>query len=115
VLVSTNLSTWTPLTQLTPTTTSEVVIDPSASGTRFYRLHELTQGIIYFDQPTASAGKLKLVLHSPPALRFAIQVSTNFSTWATLDSVTNTIGSVSYTNTIASNIPYRFYRAKLLF
>ena len=57
----------------------------------------------------------ELVLRSPPDLRFDIQTSTNLTDWSQLMAVTNVSGSFAFTNSLITNVPRVFYRAKLLF
>jgi Leucine-rich repeat (LRR) protein len=116
VQVSTNLVNWTQLILVTPTNTATPIFDNAAgNGTRFYRLHDLSLGLIYFDKPTLGSGSIRLVLHSPTNLPFRILTSTNLKDWSSLATVTNTLGTVQFTNNLSSNIPRRFYRAQLAF
>jgi len=115
VQVSSNLVNWTQLTLITPTNTATLIFDNTAgNGTRFYRLHDLSLGLIYFDTPTLSPGSIRLVLHSPTNLPFRILASTNLKDWTSLATVTNTLGTVQFTNSLSSN-SRRFYRAQLAF
>jgi hypothetical protein len=112
VQVSTNLVDWTRLTLITPTNTATPVIDGGAgSGTRFYRLRDLS--LIWFERPTSPAGSIRLVLHSPPNLRLLLLASTNLTDWTTLATVTNTLGTIQITNSLTTNFPRRFYRAQV--
>jgi Leucine-rich repeat (LRR) protein len=116
VQVSTNLINWTQLILITPTNTATLIFDNAAgNGTRFYRLHDLSLGAIYFDQPTLGSGSIRLVLHSPTNLPFRILTSTNLKDWTSLATVTNTLGTVQFTNSLSSNSFCRFYRAQLAF
>ena len=114
--VSSNLVAWTQAGIVAPTNGSMVVIDNGAgSGARYYRLHQLSPGGIIFDPPIVISNKVKLVLRSPPDLRFDIQTSTNLTDWSQLMAVTNVSGSFAFTNSLITNVPRVFYRAKLLF
>jgi Leucine-rich repeat (LRR) protein len=114
--VSSNLLTWSRLAVVTPTNSAYLFLDTSAiAGPRFYRLHELPLGSIFFDRPSLPANSIKLVLHSPPDLRFNIQISTNLSDWNSLLTLTNVSGTVTFTNSLVTNNPRLFFRAKLLF
>ena len=116
VQVSTNLVNWTQLILITPTNTATLIFDNAAgNGTRFYRLHDLSLGLIYFDKPTLGPGSIRLVLHSPTNLPFRILTSTNLKDWTSLATITNTFGTVQITNSLSANFPRRFYRAQLAF
>jgi Leucine-rich repeat (LRR) protein len=115
VQVSTNLVNWTQLILITPTNTATLIFDNAAgNGTRFYRLHELSLGLIYFDKPILGPGTIRLVFHSPTNLPFRILASTNLKDWSSLATITNTAGVVQFTNSLSSN-SHRFYRAQLAF
>jgi len=120
VQASTDLSSWTPLRPLAPVlqagTNALPYIDTNAvPPARFYRLHQLPFGSVLLDPPTKLGnGSLKLVLHAPPNLLFQMQASTNLVNWSPLAVLTNTLGTVSYTDQLASNRQARFYRVQLL-
>src|SRR5207302_527336 len=91
--VSSNLLTWTRASVISPTNSATIIMDSAASpGPRFYRLHELPLSSIFFDRPTITSNSIRLVLHSPPALRFDIQTSTNLKQWTSILSLTNISG-----------------------
>jgi len=116
IQVSTNLVNWNRLLLITPTNTATPVFDNAAgNGTRFYRLHDLSVGLIYFDKPILGPGSIRLVLHSPTNLSFRLLASTNLQDWTSLATLTNTLGTVQFTNSLSSNFPRRFYRAQLAF
>jgi hypothetical protein len=116
VQVSTNLVNWSQLILITPTNTATPVFDNAAgNGTRFYRLHDLSLGAIYFENPILGPGSIRLVLHSPTNLPFRILTSTNLIDWTSLATVTNTLGTVQFTNSLSLNSSSRFYRAQLGF
>ncbi len=116
VQVSTNLVNWTQLILITPTNTATPLFDnTAASSTRFYRLRDLSLGLIYFDTPTLAPGSIRLVLHSPVNLSFRLLTSTNLKDWTSLATLTNTFGTVQFTNSLFSNPSRRFYRAQLAF
>jgi hypothetical protein len=116
VQVSSNLVNWTQLILITPTNTATPVFDnAAANATRFYRLHDLSLGLIYFDKPVLSPGSIRLVLHSPANLPFRVLASTNLHDWTSLATITNILGTVQFTNSLSSNTPSRFYRAQLAF
>ena len=113
---STNLLNWNQLLLITPTNTATPVFDNAAgNGTRFYRLHDLSVGLIYFEKPILSPGAIRLVLHSPTNLPFRLLASTNLQDWTSLATVTNTVGTVEFTNSLSANFPRRFYRAQLAY
>jgi hypothetical protein len=113
VQVSTNLLNWTPLILVTPTNTSYLIIDSNTTGTRYYRLHEISLGMIWFEQPLAQGSSLLLVLHSPTNLTLQLQASSNLVDWVAVTTITN-MGLVRFTNSLITNSPRGFYRAKLL-
>jgi hypothetical protein len=116
IQVSTNLVNWNQLLLITPTNTATPVFDNAAgNATRFYRLHDLSLGLIYFERPVLSPGSIRLVLHSPTNLPLRLLASTNLHDWTSLATVTNTLGTVQFTNSLSSNFPRRFYRAQLAF
>jgi hypothetical protein len=115
VLVSTNLTSWTPLDVFTATNTTMQLIDTNVvSGSRFYRLKEVPTTSFWLETPKWLASIVQLVLHGPAGRRFQVQASTNLSKWSGLAFVTNTSGTASYRDTLASNWPARYYRAALL-
>ena len=112
VQVSTNLVDWTRLILITPTNSSTPVFDNVAgNGTRFYRLHDLS--LIYFETPIFAPGSIHLVLHSPSNLPFLVLTSTNLKDWTSVATITNTLGTVQFTDSLSSSISRRFYRAQL--
>jgi hypothetical protein len=114
VQFSTNLINWSRLILITPTSPSTSIFDNAAgNGTRFYRLHDLSLGSFYFETPTLMPGAIRLTLHSPPSLSFLVQTSTNLKDWVSLTSVTNTLGTVQFTNSLSLSNSRRFYRAQL--
>jgi hypothetical protein len=114
IQVSTNLVNWNRLLLITPTNTATPVFDNAAgSGTRFYRLHDLSVGLIYFEKPILTSNSIRLVLHSPTNLPFFLLSSTNLKDWTPLATITNTLGTVQFTNSLSSSSSRRFYRAQL--
>jgi len=112
---STNLMHWFPLTLVTATNTSIPYLDVAAhSLTRFYRLYELPAGWVWLDQPKLVDNEIHLVLRSQPGLKLEMQASTDLVGWSGLAAFTNTLGTVTYTNTLDANLPARYFRALVL-
>ena len=63
--------------------------------------------------PETTNGVFGFILSGDPGFNYAIEASTNFSTWTNLAVLTNAIGQVPFSDT---NIPYLFraYRARLI-
>ncbi len=59
-----------------------------------------------------SNGQLQLTLTSVTGIALSIETSTNLMDWLTLAALTNTTGSVQFTNTINTNDAARFYRSQ---
>jgi hypothetical protein len=113
VQISTNFVNWSRLNLVTPTSPTMLLNDTNAaSGTRFYRLHDL-QSSIWFEQPAMTNGAFQIVLHSSPALQFQIQTSSNLSSWGALTNVTNVSGMMKFSDPSPMLNNRRFYRAKL--
>ncbi|HTQ41098.1 MAG TPA: immunoglobulin domain-containing protein [Pirellulales bacterium] len=62
-------------------------------------------------QMTASG--FKLLLSGPPGSNYIIQASTDLKNWTSISTNAAPTGSVSYTDTAAINLPFRYYRAKM--
>jgi Leucine-rich repeat (LRR) protein len=109
---STNLANWSSLKLVQTNSFTMAFTDTTATpASRFYRLMEFP---ILLDSPARLAGgAVQLRLHSPAGHRFELQATTNFTAWSTLGMVTNTLGTVSFTDTTATNLTRRFYRAAL--
>jgi hypothetical protein len=114
VQVSSNLVNWTQLLLITPTNTATPVFDFNVKGTRFYRLREITFGTIWFEQPDASPGAVRLALHSPQNVKLQLQASSDLLSWFILTNLTNTAGTTRYTNVLTTTNSRRFYRARLI-
>ena len=112
---STNLSTWFPLAVVPATNASVPYLDTSAtSTTRYYRLLELSPGLISLQNIEVNGYQCAMELHSPPGLRFAIEASTNLLNWSEAGVVSNAQGTVTYQDLPGASMPRRFYRARLL-
>ena len=63
--------------------------------------------------PLADTNGFSFTLSGDPGFNYAIEATTNFSTWTNLATLTNATGQVPFTDT---NLPYRFraYRARLI-
>jgi hypothetical protein len=105
---------WSRLILITPTNTATPVFDNAAgNGNRFYRLHDLSLGSIYFETPTLVPGAIRMVLHSPTNLPFLVLTSTNLKDWTPIATITNIVGTVPFTNSLSSSFSRRFFRAQL--
>jgi hypothetical protein len=113
---STNLASWTTLTNLTLTTNTIIIYDPTplSAGARFYRVRDLSVSMLHLDPPLPTNGSVMLVLHSPPNLQFNLQTSSNLARLSSLGIVTNTSGTLMYPTARLTNSPRQFYRALLL-
>jgi hypothetical protein len=58
------------------------------------------------------AGAFKFTLSGPPG-SYRVQITSDFSTWTDLDSVTNVVGSGEFTDSSAGQRPRSYYRVKL--
>lgn len=112
---STNLAHWFPLAVVPATNAVVPYVDVTAtSAARYYRLLELSPGLITLQNITLSGYQCAMVLHSPPGLRFQIEASTNLLNWSGVAVVTNVLGTVQYQDQLGAGVPRRFYRARLL-
>jgi hypothetical protein len=59
----------------------------------------------------STPSQVTMVLSGPAGVSVTIQSSSNLLNWSTLTNLANPSGSVQFTDTSASNIPRRFYRA----
>jgi len=57
------------------------------------------------------ARSVRLTLWGQPGAAYEIHASTNLMDWALLDTVTNQLGTMQFTDTSATNFSRRFYRA----
>ncbi len=113
--VSTNLIDWSSLATITPTNTDMPFLDTNAiPGTRFYRLYTLPSNSVLLDSPGLTNGLFRFVVHSATNQRLSILASTSLTNWTTLSSLTNTLGTVPYTDLQSTGFPRRYYRALLL-
>jgi internalin A len=115
IQVSTNLVNWSSLAVVVPTSTEMPFLDTTAAtGVHFYRLHGISPSSIWLGNPTLTNGSFQFALHSPPNLRFGVQVSTSLTSWTTLTSLTNTTGTALFNDTQSTGSSSRFYRVVLL-
>jgi internalin A len=117
--VSTNLLDWTPLSRVVLDLANggftSMVNDPATQGSaRFYRARELPASVIWF-APVAfdAGGSPVLQLYCQPGTACEIQASTDLLTWSALATVTNTTGTVTFTDS-QKGLAERFYRARQL-
>jgi len=121
IMVSSNLTTWTPLTRLLNATGTFSFSDDAATNAsqRFYRAdmerisHLLTKPARFEAISWLPDGRPIVTLTGEPGLACAILVSSNLATWAPLTNLLNAIGTVSFGADAATNAPQRFYRARL--
>jgi len=116
VQVSTNLASgpvtnWVALQPLVMVTNTTMYFTETnaVSGTRLYRLQEMT---LWFSSASRLPnGLVQFVLQNPAGIYFRLDYSTDFSTWN--PTATNTSGARTVTNVDYSvtNSPGRFYRA----
>lgn len=59
------------------------------------------------------ANGFKIQLSGPAGSNYVIQASTDLKNWTSISTNTAPAGTVSYTDTAATNLPFRYYRAKL--
>jgi len=115
--VSTNLSNWTPLARVAMDLGyggfAANVDDASTwGGTAFYRAHRLPQTTMWFAPPAFDgAGSTVLVLFSQPGAVCEILASTDLLTWSSLATLTNTTGTLTFTNAQPSPAK-QFYNAR---
>ncbi len=74
---------------------------------------QLTNGPGVFKSPRFNGSNFLSDLVGAPTRNYTIQWSTNLSTWNDLLTLSNTTGTLTFTNATASNTAY-FYRTKLL-
>ena len=60
-----------------------------------------------------TANGFKLQLSGPPGSNYVIQASTDLKNWTPISTNATPTGSVTYTDTAATNFSFRYYRAKL--
>jgi hypothetical protein len=114
--VTTNLANWLPLESVVFDPVNggftSYLYDPAARGPRaFYRARQLPATTMWFDPLTFDAiGSPLLRLYSQPGIACEIQASTNLRNWSTLATVTNTTGTVTFTDT--QGLPKCFYKAR---
>jgi hypothetical protein len=119
IQVSTNLSNWSPLSRLVLDLANggfdALVTDSSTEGdARFYRARQLPAGTIWFASLAFDTGGTPVLqLCSQPETACEIQASTDLLTWSALATVTNTTGTVAFTNA-QTGLAKQFYKARLV-
>ena len=114
--VSTNLAGWMPLRNvvLDPVNGgfTSSLFDAAARGSMaFYRARQLPATTMWLDPLTFDAGGSPLLrLYSQPGIPCEIQASTDLYNWSTLTTVTNTTGTVTFTDT--QGLSKCFYKAR---
>jgi hypothetical protein len=114
--VSTNLSDWSLLSRVVLNPANDFtarVADSSAQGSgRFYRARQLPAGTMWFAPLTFdAAGAPVLRLYSQPGTACEILGSADLLTWSALAMLTNTTGTVTFTNSQPS-LAKQFYQAR---
>jgi Leucine-rich repeat (LRR) protein len=119
IQVSTNLVRWTVLNQVALNTahgdfTAPVAYASAETGPRFYRARQLPDGTMWFG-PLAfdAAGAPLLQLFSKPGTACELLTSTDLHNWSTLATLTNTTGTLTFTDT-QPGPARRFYKARQL-
>jgi PKD repeat protein len=69
---------------------------------------------ILLDPLSGSNGAFSFTLSGDPGFNYAIEATTNFSTWTNLATLTNATGQVPFTDTNIIPYRYRAYRARLV-
>jgi hypothetical protein len=119
VQVSTNLvgsgfaTNWFPLQPTIVATNLSVPFQDTNSNSRmrFYRLHDAAA---WFETPNRMAnGAIRVVVHNPSGVHGELQGSANLLDWITLAPLAKELPIVTYTDTSASALPRRLYRAVL--
>jgi len=93
---------------------SELTATNLAADVAFLR----NQGVSVFTYPLAVqllrprtlVGAFQFGITGPPGV-YAVFGSTNLADWSALDTVTNPLGSISFTDVTANSAPQKFYRA----
>jgi hypothetical protein len=117
--VSTNLSNWLPLSTLAldPVTngfTAWAADLAAPGGPRFYRALQLPASTMWFAPATIdAAGSPALRLYCQPGTVCEILASPDLLTWSALATVTNTTGTVTFTDP-KTGLARRFYKARQL-
>src|SRR5262249_8868283 len=109
---TTNFTAWTPLATLTNFTGVIQFTDttsPSFSR-RFYRVSLLSAGPVLLSPIRLSNG-LQFTIYDAPGQAFRIQAASNLLNWTTIATLTNTTGTLTFTDPAATNLASRFYRA----
>ena len=114
IQASTNLVKWSRAGLVVTTNSIMPFVEPGAEfSSRFYRLMDL-QSAVWLGTPSHSAnGPALIPIQSAAGLKFDLQASTNLATWSLVKTLTNTTGTLLYTDTLATNAPRRFYRVQL--
>jgi hypothetical protein len=81
-----------------------------ASNSAVARLTVATRPILFAHPPTN--GLFTLTLQGDAGLNYLIEATTNWSLWNSLSLISNSTGQVDFTDP-ATNMPRRFYRARL--
>lgn len=114
IQASTNLLNWSRVGLVVTTNSIASFVEPLANfNSRFYRLLDL-QSAVWLGTPSRLSNGIALIpLQSATGLKFDLQASTNLANWSVVKTLTNTTGTLLYTDTLATNAPRRFYRVQL--
>jgi hypothetical protein len=96
-------------------TTYHLAVDGVSGAAGIFTLNWRPVTEPYFNSITLlSSNTFRLTLSGQVGQRYAVETSGYLASWAPLLRITNLTGTVQFTDTVASNIAQRFYRAILL-
>jgi hypothetical protein len=115
---STNLVVWVPLTTNTVPANGVLQITDLVSTNPPHAFYRALYGSATNYSPQAgvlayNSGAIKLSFTAPAGLKYAIDRSTNLTTWVPL--LTNTVaanGTLQFSDVVSTNLPRAFYRAR---
>jgi len=76
------------------------------------RVEELADRVRFLSATLLPAGQAQLILSAVPAQTYAIEASTNLVDWEVILVLTASNGPLSFIDSEAGTLPWRFYRAK---
>ena len=113
---TTDLVSWTAIATVTNVTGNMDFADTNSPnfGLRFYRVVVPSangQPLVLSNAVKLPGGEFRFILTSSAGQVARIEATTNFASWNTLATITNTTGTNLFTDSTATNSPGRFYRA----
>ncbi len=113
---TTNFTAWTSLATLTNVTGTLEFTDTASTNfvRRFYRVvvpGVAPQALLLAGPGRLGAGQFQFTILSAPGQVLRIETATGLAGWTTLATLTNTNGSMQFTDPAATNFNQRFYRA----